>query len=134
MVRQLSQAPECFLLDCCIFIGGFMLLNCYSSSKTRIYLVKSYQINKSFCSITRCALLHLVYHLIAISMCFWCLELQVCLLSLLCSSFSRPNLNLNRHLNRIFSFSIVVCLRISVCNITVLTFQTCKSMQVPFNV
>ena len=81
MVRELSQAPVCFLFDCCVFIVRFTSLSCYSSAKTRIRPVKSYQINESFCSITRCALQRLVYHLIAISTRFRCLELKVCPLS-----------------------------------------------------
>ena len=81
VVRELSQAPVCFLFDCCIFIARFMSLSCYSSAKTRIQLLKSYQIYESFCSITHCVSLHLVYHLIAVWMHFQCPELQVCPLS-----------------------------------------------------
>ena len=78
MVRELSQAPVCFLFDCCVFIARFALsLSCYSSVKTRIQPVKSYLINESFCSITRCALLHLVYRFIVVSTHFRCVELQV---------------------------------------------------------
>ena len=58
MVRELSKHQCCFLFDCCIVIARFASLCCYSSAKTRIRPVKSYQINKSFCSITHCALLH----------------------------------------------------------------------------
>ena len=87
VVRELSKAPVCFLFDCCGFIVRFMSLSCYSSAKSRILPVKLYQINKSFCSITHNALLHLVYCLIAISMCFWCPELHVCPLSLPCCFF-----------------------------------------------
>ena len=39
--------------------------------------MKSYQINESFCSITRCALLRIVYRFIVVSMRFRCPELQV---------------------------------------------------------
>ena len=77
MVRELSKHQCCFLFDCCIIIVRFASLSCYSSAKTRIQLVKLYQINKSFCSITCSALLCIVYCLIAVSTCFWCLELQV---------------------------------------------------------
>ena len=77
MVRGLSKHQSTFLLDCCVFIARFTSLSCYSSAKTRIRLVKSYQINKSFCSITRCALLRIVYRFIVFSTRFRCPELQV---------------------------------------------------------
>ena len=67
MVRGLSKHQSAFLFDCCIFIARFASLSCYSSAKTRIQPVKSYQINKSFCSITCCALLRIVYHFIVVS-------------------------------------------------------------------
>ena len=81
MVRGLSKHQSAFLFDCCVFIARFASLSCYSSAKTRIRPVKSYQINKSFCSITRCALLRIVYHFIVVSTHFRCPELQVRLLS-----------------------------------------------------
>ena len=81
VVRGLSKHQSAFLFDCCVFNARFAMLSCYSSAKTRIRLVKSYQINESFCSITRCALLRIVYHFIAVSTHFRCPELQVCLLS-----------------------------------------------------
>ena len=65
------------LFDCCVFIARFASLSCYSSAKTRIRPAKSYQINESFCSITRCALLRIVYRLIVVSTLFRCPELQV---------------------------------------------------------
>ena len=77
MVRELSKHQSAFLFDCCIFIARFASLSCYSSAKTRIRPVKLYQINESFCSITRCALLCIVYRFIVVSTRFWCLELQV---------------------------------------------------------
>ena len=77
MVRGLSKHQSAFLFDCCVFIARFALLSCYSSAKTRIRPVKSYQINESFCSITHCALLRIVYHFIVVSTRFWCPELQV---------------------------------------------------------
>ena len=77
MVRELSKHQGAFLFDCCVFIARFALSSCYSSAKTRIRLVKSYQINESFCSITRCALLRIVYHFIVVSTRFRCPELQV---------------------------------------------------------
>ena len=43
MVRGLSKHQSAFLFDCCVFIARFALLSCYSSAKTRIRLVKSYQ-------------------------------------------------------------------------------------------
>ena len=79
MVRELSKHQGAFLFDCCVFIARFASSSCYSSAKTRIRLVKSYsyQINESFCSITRCALLRIVYHFIVVSTRFRCPELQV---------------------------------------------------------
>ena len=81
MVRGLSKHQSAFLFDCCVFISRFASLSCYSSAKTRIRPVKSYQINESFCSITHCALLRIVYRFIVVSMCFRCPALQVCPLS-----------------------------------------------------
>ena len=77
MVRELSKHQGAFLFDCCIFIVRFVSSSCYSSAKTRIRPVKSYQINESFCSITRCALLRIVYRFIVVSTCFRCPELPV---------------------------------------------------------
>ena len=77
MVRELSKHQGAFLFDCCIFIARFASSSCYSSAKTRIRPVKSYQINESFCSITRCALLRIVYRFIVVSTRFRCPELQV---------------------------------------------------------
>ena len=77
MVRELSKHQSVFLFDCCVFTARFASLSCYSSAKTRIRLVKSYQINESFCSITRCALLRIVYRFIVVSTSFRCPELQV---------------------------------------------------------
>ena len=82
MVRGLSKHQSAFLFDCCVFIARFASLSCYSSAKTRIRPVKSYQINESFCSITRCALLRIVYRFIVVSTRLRCPELQVCPLSL----------------------------------------------------
>ena len=82
MVRGLSKHQSAFLFDCCIFIARFASLCCCSSAKTRIRPVISYQINESFCSITRCALLRIVYRFIVVSTRFRCPELQVCPLSL----------------------------------------------------
>ena len=77
MVRELPKHQGAFLFDCCVFIAKFASSSCYSSAKTRIRLVKSYQINESFCSKTRCALLCIVYRFIVVSTRFRCLELQV---------------------------------------------------------
>ena len=77
VVRGLSKHQSAFLFDCCVFIARFVSLCCYSSAKTRIRPVKSYQINESFCSITRCALLCIVYRFIVVSTHFRCPELQV---------------------------------------------------------
>ena len=131
MVRQLSKHQSAFLFDCCIVIARFVSLSCYSSAKTRIQPVKSYQINESFCSST---LLRIVYRLIVVSMHFQCLELQVRPLSWPCYNFLSPNPNPNPHLNRFFDFSIAFSHRISVRDITVLTLQTCNRVQVPFNI
>ena len=77
MVRELSKHQGALLFDCCVFIARFASSSCYSSAKTRIRPVKLYQINESFCSITRCALLRIVYHFIVVSTRFRCPELQV---------------------------------------------------------
>ena len=77
MVRGLSKHQSAFLLDCCVFIVRFASLSCYSSAKISIRPVKSYQINESFRSITRSALLCIVYHFIVVSTRFWCPELPV---------------------------------------------------------
>ena len=92
----------------------------------------SYPINESFCSITRCAPLHLVYHLIAVSMHFQCPELQVCLLSSPHYSYFEPKPEPAFELH--FWFFNRIFLSHSVHDITVLTPQICKSVQVPFNV
>ena len=134
MVRGLSKHQSAFLFDCCVFIARFASSSFYSSGKTRIRPVKSYQINESFCSITRCALLRIVYRFILVSTRFRCPELQVPLLSSPCYRDSSPNPNPNPHLNRIFDFSIMFSHCVSVCDITVLTLWTCNSVQVPFNV
>ena len=76
MVRGLSKHQSAFLFDCCVVIARFASLSCYSSAKTRIRPVKSYQINKSFCSITCCALLCIVYRFIVVLTRFQCPELQ----------------------------------------------------------
>ena len=81
MVRGLSKHQGAFLFDCCVFIARFASLSCYSSVKTRKRLVKSYQINESFCSITCCALLRIVYRFNVVSTRFRCPELPVCPLS-----------------------------------------------------
>ena len=44
MVRGLSKHQSAFLFDCCVFIARFASSSCYSSAKTRIRLVKSYQL------------------------------------------------------------------------------------------
>ena len=77
MVRGLSKHQSAFLFDWCVFIARFASFSCYSSAKIRIRPVKSYQINKSFCSITCCALLCIVYRFIVVSTHFRCPELQV---------------------------------------------------------
>ena len=145
MVRELSKHQSAFLFDCCVFIARFASSSCYSSAKTRIRPVKSYQINESFCSITRCALLRIVYRFIVVSTHFRCPELQVRPLS---SPRSRafelepePEPAFESHFrffNRVFpsrfDFSIAFSHRVSVHNITVLTLRTCNCVQVPFNV
>ena len=77
VVRELSKHQGAFLFDCCVFIARFASSSCYSSAKTSIRPVKSYQINESFCSITRCALLRIVYRFIVVLTRFRCPELQV---------------------------------------------------------
>ena len=82
VVRELSKHQSASCLIVAFFIPRFASLSCYSSAKTRIQSVKSYQINESFCSITHCALLRIVYHFIVVSTHFRCPELQVRPLSL----------------------------------------------------
>ena len=82
VVRGLLEHQSAFLFECCVVIARFGSLSCYSSAKTRIWPVKSYQINESFCSITCCALLRIVYRFIVVSTRLWCPELQVRPLSL----------------------------------------------------
>ena len=134
MVRELSKHQSAFLFDCCVFIARFASLSCYSSAKTRIQTVKSYQINESFCSITRCALLRIVYCFIVVSTRFRCPALQVCPLSSPCyRDFElepEPEPAFELH----FRFSIAFSHRVSVRDITVLTLRTCNCVQVPFNV
>ena len=135
MVRGLSKHQRAFLFDCCVFIERFTSLSCYSKVKTRIQLVKSYQINESFCSITRSALLRIVYRFIVVLTHFWCPELQVHPLS----SPRYQDFELEpepepafeshfRFFNRVFPSCF--CTRY----ISVLTLQTCNRVQVPFNV
>ena len=109
MVRELSKHQCASCLIVVFVIARFASLSCYSSAKTKIRPVKLYQINESFCSITRCALLCLVYHLIAVSTHFWCPELQVCPLSSPCYCFVKPKPKLEpafeshfRFFNRVF--------------------------------
>ena len=90
VVRELSKHQSASCLIVAFVIARFASLSCYSSAKTRIQLVKSYQINESFCSINHCASLHLVYPLIAVSTRFQCLELQVFPLSSPCYSYFEP--------------------------------------------
>ena len=145
MVRELSKHQGAFLFDCCVFIARFASSSCYSSVKTRIQLVKSYQINESFCSITCCALLRIVYRFIVVSTRFRCPELQVRPLSspryraFELKPEPEPAFESHfRFFNRVFpsrfEFSIAFSHRISVRNITVLTLRTCNCVQVPFNV
>ena len=145
MVRELSKHQGAFLFDCCVFIARFASLSCYSSAKTRIRPVKSYQINESFCSITRCVLLRIVYRFIVVSTRFRCPELQVCPLSSpRYRDFElepKPEPAFESHFrffNHVFpsrfDFSIALSHRVSVRDITVLTLRTCNHVQVPFNI
>ena len=90
VVRELLKHQSVSCLIVAFAIARFTSLSCYSLVKTMIQLVKSYQINESFCSITRCVSLCLVYRLIAVSTRFQCLELQVCPLSSPRYSFFEP--------------------------------------------
>ena len=130
MVRELSKHQSVSCLIVAFVIARFASLSCYSSVKTRIRPVKLYQINEFFCSITHCVSLHLVYRLIAVLKLFWCLELQVCLLCSPCYYFFEPKLEPDPAFESHFQFFNCVSVR----NISVLTLQTCKSVQVPFNV
>ena len=107
--------------------------------------MKSYQINESFCSITRRALLRIVYCFIVVSTRFWCPELQVRPLSSPCyrafelepepePAFESHFRFFNRVFPTCFEFSIAFPHRVSVRDITVLTLRTCNRVQVPFNV
>ena len=145
MVRELSEHQSAFLFDCCVFIARFASSSCYSSAKTRIRPVKSYQINESFCSITQCALLRIVYRFIVVSTRFRCPELQVRPLSLPHyralelepepePAFESPFRFSIAFSLRVSIFSIVFSYRVSVRDITVLTLRTCNRVQVPFNI
>ena len=145
MVRELSKHQGAFLFDCCVFIARFASSSCYSSAKTRIQPIKSYQINESFCSIARCALLCIVYCFIVVSTRFRCPELQVRPLSspryraFELEPEPEPAFESDfRFFNRVFpwrfDFSIAFSHRVSVRVITVLTLRTCNCVQVPFNV
>ena len=134
MVRELSKHQSASCLIVAFVIARFASLSCYSSAKTRIRLVKMYQINESFCSITRCALLRIVYQLIAVSTCFRRLELQVHPLSSPRYCDFVPKLEPEPAFESLFRFFIAFSHRVSVFDITVLTLRTCKSMQVPFHV
>ena len=132
VVRELSKHQSASCLIVAFVIARFALLSRYSSAETKIRPVKSYQINESFCSITRCVSLHLVYCLIAVSTRFRCSELQVCQLSSRCYYFFEPEPE--PAFESYFCFLIMFSHRVSVCNITILTFRTCKCVQVPFNI
>ena len=145
MVRELSEHQGAFLFDCCVFIARLASSSCYSSAKTRIRPVKSYQINESFCSIIRCALLRIVYRFIVVSTRFLCPELQVRPLSspryraFELEPEPEPAFESHfRFFNRVFpsrfDFSIAFSHRVSVRDITVLTLRTCNCVQVPFNI
>ena len=112
MVRELSEHQGAFLFDCCVFIARFASSSCYSSAKTRIRPVKSYQINKSFCSITRCALLRIVYRFIVVSTRFRCPELQVRPLS--SPRYRDFELEPEPTFESHFAFSIAFSLRVSI--------------------
>ena len=115
MVRELSKHQGAFLFDCCVFIARFASSSCYSSAKTRIRPVKLYQINKSFCSITRCALLRIEYRFIVVSTRFRCPELQVRPLSSPRSRDSEPEPEPAFESHFRF-FSIAFSLRVSIFN------------------
>ena len=145
MVRELSKHQGAFLFDCCVFIARIASSSCYSSAKTRIRPVKSYQINESFCSITCCALLHIVYRFIVVSTRFRCPELQVRPLSSPRYRAFEPDpspepafeslfFDFQSRFPFAFRFFNRVSHRVSVRDITVLTLRTCNCVQVPFNV
>ena len=134
MVRELSKHQGAFLFDCCVFIARFASLSCYSSAKTRIRPVKSYQINESFCSITCCALLRIVYCFTVVSTRFRCPELQVRPLSSPRYRAFELEPEPEPAFDSRFEFSIAFSYRVSVRDITVLTLRTCNRVQVPFNV
>ena len=134
MVRELSKHQSASCLIVAFVIARFVSLSCYSSAKTRIRPVKLYQINESFCSITRCASLRLVYCLIVVSMHFRCPELQVRLLSLPHYFFFEPKLKPKPTFESHFRFFNHV-FPLHFCTQYYCThLRTCKSVQVPFNV
>ena len=102
MVRELSKAPVCFLFDCCAFYCEVCIESVYSSEKTRIRLVLLYQIHESFCSITRCVSLCLVYCLLLFRRIFGVWSSKFAHRGHLVAPFLSPNPN--PHLNRIFLF------------------------------
>ena len=130
MVRGLLKHQSASCLIVVFVLARFASLSCYSSVKTRIQPVKLYQINESFCSLTRCASLCLVYHLIVVLTHFRCPELQVRPLSSPRYYFFKPEPEPEPAFELHFRFFN----RISVCDTTVLTLRTCNSVQVPFNV
>ena len=142
MVRELSEHQGAFLFDCCVFIARFASSSCYSSAKTRIRPVTSYQINESFCSITRCALLRIVYRFIVVSTHFRCPELPVRPLSSPCyHDFElepEPEPAFELHFSNFpsrFPFAFRFFHRVFPSRFcTVLTLRTCNCVQVPFNV
>ena len=123
VVRELSKHQCAFCLIVAFVIARFTSLSCYSSAKTSIRLVKLYQINESFCSITHCTSLCLVYCLIAVLTCFQCPELKVSPLSLLRYFYFKPEPKPKPTLELHFlNFSIAFSHRVSVHDITVLPF------------
>ena len=134
VVGDLSQAPVCFLFDCCIFIVRFALLSCYSSVRTRLQLVKLHQVNESFCSITHCVSHHIVCCLIAVSTCLHCLELSVCPLSLPRCFYFESDHELEPTPESHFIFFDHFSHRIFLHDFTVVTLRSCKYMPVPFNI
>ena len=132
MVRELSKHQSASCLIVVFVMVRFTSLSCYSSVKTRIQLVKSYQINESFwlnnplCIAAPCVSFDCHFDTFSVSRAPNSpIEFTTILIF---KPEPEPAFELH------FRFSIAFSHRVSVRNITVLTLQTCKSMQVPFNI
>ena len=73
MVRELPEAPEYILFDCCILIVKFILLSFYSSAETRIHAVKIISdlpvslLNSLLCVAEHCVLFNCCFNAFTLS-------------------------------------------------------------------